>query len=484
MSGNICRCGTYQRMRQAIHRAAQLFTARTMSGKEERMTLLAPHMVQKSRQRETRDESQHQTYGSPPFSQDQRCGSGRTWVGFQLPGPFASSRRMKSRLALRAQRLDPRRRRRSDHDLHRQIGDGPGHPDRTAMIAAEELECDWKKVRTEFAPAEKEYVNPWFGVQGTGASSATRTSWDPLRKAGAAARMMLIEAAAQKWGVDTRNASRKTVSSFTRPLGVARVMAAWRLLRRSFLFPRTYRSRTRSSFASWASRQAAGHARQSEWRAEYGIDVRLPGMLYAVVARCPVFGGKVASFDATKAKAVPGVKNVIEISSGVAVVADNTWTAMEGRRALVVKWDEGPNANVSSDSISKLFAERAAQPGVCRAKRRRRRKRPSGAAKKIEAVYEVPFLAHATMEPQNCTADVRADRCDVWAPTQAQTNSQNTAAKNAGLKPEAVFIHTTFLGGGFGRRFEADLRRGGGGNIEGCWGAGQSNMVAGRRHAA
>jgi isoquinoline 1-oxidoreductase beta subunit len=175
------------------------------------------------------------------------------------------------------------------------------------------------------------------------------------------------------------------------------------------------------------------------------------------VARCPVFGGKVASFDATKAKAVAGVKNVIQISSGVAVVADSTWTAMQGRRALDIKWDEGANANVNSESISNLFAERAAQPGVEARKEGDAAAALAGAAQKIEAVYEAPFLAHATMEPQNCTADVRADRCDVWAPTQFQTMAQGTAAKICGLKPEAVFIHTTFLGGGFGRKAGTDF---------------------------
>jgi isoquinoline 1-oxidoreductase beta subunit len=191
--------------------------------------------------------------------------------------------------------------------------------------------------------------------------------------------------------------------------------------------------------------------------AQYGIDVRQSGMVYAVVARCPVFGGKVASFDSTKAKAIPGVKDVIQISDGVAVVADNTWTAMEGRRALSVKWDEGPNAGISSDSISKLLADRAAQPGAVARKEGDVEAGLAGAAMKIEAEYEVPFLAHATMEPQNCTAHVRADRCDVWAPTQNQTNTQATAAKITGLDPKAVFVHTTFLGGGFGRRFETDF---------------------------
>jgi isoquinoline 1-oxidoreductase beta subunit len=327
-----------------------------------------------------------------------------------------------------------------------------------SMLAAEELECDWNNVRTEFAPADKVYVNPQFGVQGTGGSSATRTSWEPLRKAGAAARMMLLEAAAQKWRVDKSEC---------------------RAENGAILHPASKRHLTYGSLAEAAAKlpvpQNVPLKDAKEFHiigkpakrldtpdkvngsAQYGIDVRQSGMAYAVVARCPVFGGKVASFDATKAKAVPGVKDVIQISDGVAVIADNTWTAMEGRRALDVKWDEGPNSGVSSAGISKLLADRATQPGAVARKEGDVVAGLATAAKKIEAEYEVPFLAHATMEPQNCTAHVRADRCDVWAPTQNQTNTQAIAAKITGLDSKAVFVHTTFLGGGFGRRFETDF---------------------------
>jgi isoquinoline 1-oxidoreductase beta subunit len=326
------------------------------------------------------------------------------------------------------------------------------------MIVAEELDCDWKKVRTEFAPAEKVYVNPWFGVQGTGASSATRTGWDPLRKAGAAARMMLIEAAAKQWSVDksTCRAENSTIThaaSGRRASYGSLAVAASKLpvpvdvpLKDSKQYQIIGKPMKRLD----TPLKVAGAA-------IYGIDVRRPGMQFAVVARCPVFGGKVASFDATRAKAVPGVKHVVEISNGVAVVADNTWAAMQGRRALDVNWDEGPNANLSNASISKLFAEKAAQPGYVARKEGDAESALERAAKKIEAVYEVPFLAHVTMEPQNCTAHVQSDRCDLWVPTQAQTKSQDTAAAVTGLKPEAVFVHTTFLGGGFGRRFESDF---------------------------
>jgi isoquinoline 1-oxidoreductase subunit beta len=327
-----------------------------------------------------------------------------------------------------------------------------------AMIAADELDCDWQKVRTEFAPADKIYFNPRFGSQGTGGSSGTPTSWGNLRRASATARAMLLEAAAQRWGVSASDCRAEDGA---------------------ILRPQTGKRATYGSLAEAASKlpipEDAPLKEPSQYRligkplkrldtpdkvngsAQYGLDVRLPGMLHAVVARCPVFGGKVASFEATKAKAVPGVKNVVQISNGVAVVADNTWSAMEGRRALDVLWDEGPNANASTASIGKLLSDLGEKPGVVARREGDVESALANAAKKIEVVYEVPFLAHATMEPMNCAADVRADRCDVWAPTQAQTNSQNMAAKVSGLDPKSVFIHTTFLGGGFGRRFENDF---------------------------
>jgi len=192
-------------------------------------------------------------------------------------------------------------------------------------------------------------------------------------------------------------------------------------------------------------------------RAPFGIDVRLPNIQHAVVARCPVFGGKVKSHDAEKAKAVRGVKQVVQISSGIAVLADNTWSAMQGRNALQVIWDEGPNAANSSDAIRKLYLESAGKSGAIARKDGDVEAALAGAAKKIEAAYEVPFLAHATMEPMNCAADVRADGCDIYAPTQFQTFAQMTGAKIAGLKPEQVRVHTTYLGGGFGRRAEQDF---------------------------
>jgi isoquinoline 1-oxidoreductase subunit beta len=326
------------------------------------------------------------------------------------------------------------------------------------MIAAEELDCDWKKIHTEFAPAAKEYFNPAFGMQGTGGSSSVRSSWDPMRKAGAAAHDMLLQAAATQWKVDksacrTENgviyhdASKRKLTYGSVAEAASKLPVPQDVPLKD---PNQYRIVGKPTKRLDTPDKVNG-------RAEFGIDVRRPEMVYAVVARCPVFGGKVASFDATKAKAVPGVKNVVEISRGVAVIADNTWSAMQGRRALDVKWDEGPNAGASSATISQLFADQMSKPGAEARKEGDAESALIGAKQNIVAVYEVPYLAHATMEPINCTADVRADRVDVWAPTQFQTVAQGTAAKICGLKPENTFIHTTYLGGGFGRKAGADF---------------------------
>src|SRR6202521_734992 len=299
-----------------------------------------------------------------------------------------------------------------------------------AMIAADELDCDWKKVRTEFAPADKVYFNPRFGAQGTGGSSGTPTSWDPLRKASATARAMLLEAAAKKWGVASSECRAENSTIVHAPTKRSLTYGSLAEAASKLPVPQNVPLKSPSQYTLIGkATKRLDTPDKVNGSAQYGIDVRQPGMLYAVVARCPVFGGKVASFDAAKAKAIPGVKNVIQISNGVAVIADNTWTAMQGRRALEVKWDEGPNASLTSAAISKALADASTKPGAVARKVGDVDAGLAGAAMKIEVDYEVPFLAHATMEPQNCTAYVRADRCDVWAPPQAQTNSQTTAAK-------------------------------------------------------
>lgn len=330
---------------------------------------------------------------------------------------------------------------------------GQGTVTSLAMLLAEELDCDWQKVRTEFAP-----VDPVYGNQGVYGSSSIRSTWTPLRTVGATARAMLTEAAAQKWGVaasqlHTENgyvigpSGRLSYGSLAEaaaalpiPSGVPlKEPSQYRLIGKA-----TKRLDTRDKICG---------------QAKFGLDARPQGLVYAVLERCPVFGGRVASFDATKAKAVAGVKNVVQISNGVAVIADNTWSAIEGRKALEIKWDEGPNAAQTSAAISQLFAERAQQQGIVAKTAGSVQQALAGATKKIEAVYEAPYLAHSSMEPMNCTAVVRADSCEIWASTQMQTGSRAIAAQTTGLPPQNVKVNTMFMGGGFGRRGGVDYVR-------------------------
>jgi isoquinoline 1-oxidoreductase beta subunit len=279
---------------------------------------------------------------------------------------------------------------------------GQGITTALAMLLAEELEFDWKKVKTEFAPAAPQYFNPLFGLQGTGGSCSIRGSWGPLTKAGAAAREMLIAVAAKKWYVEasTCHAENGAVvhAATKKRLGYgALVEEAAKLPVPANPVPKDpkdYKYIGKPTKRLDTPEKVNG-------KAGFGIDVRLPKIQHAVVARCPVIGGKVKSFNDSKAKTVRGVKQVLQISSGVAVVADNTWSAMQGRDALQIQWDEGSNAALSSDSIRKLYLERVEQPGAIARKDGDADAALAGAAKKIEAVYEVPFLAHATMEPMN-----------------------------------------------------------------------------------
>ena len=321
------------------------------------------------------------------------------------------------------------------------------------MLGADELDCDWSRVRWEFALAEPIYANPAFHVQGTAGSASTRSAYEPMRKAGAKARAMLVQAAAQRWGVapsECSTSNGKVIHAATnRSLTYGSVATDAAKLPQ----PEDAPLKNPSQFNLIGKpTKRLDTPLKVDGRAQFGIDVRRPGMVYAVVARCPVFGGKVASFDATKAKAVPGVKDVIQISSGVAVIAGDTWSAMQGRKALEIQWDEGPNASLSTDSIFQSFAEQAAQPCPTARKQGNGAAGLANASQKIEAVYQAPYLSHSPMEPMNCTADVHADGAEIWAPTQMQTVGQAIAAKIVGVKPEAVILHTTFLGGGFGRR--------------------------------
>ena len=330
---------------------------------------------------------------------------------------------------------------------------GQGTVTSLSMLLAEELDCDWEKIRTQFAP-----VDPIYGNQGVYGSSSIRSTWMPMRTVGATARAMLLEAAAQKWGVDksklgtdsgyvTGPAGRLSYGSLSQAAAALPVPSGVPLKD-----PKQYKLIGKSVKRLDTHDKVCG-------RAKFGIDARPDGLVYAVVARCPVFGGKVASFDATKAKAVRGVKNIVEISNGVAVIADNTWNAIQGRKALEIKWDEGPNAAQTSAKISQLFADRAQQEGLVAKTEGDAKQALGSATKKIDAVYEVPYLAHSTMEPLNCTAVVHAESCEVWASTQMQTGSRAVAAQTTGLPPEKVAINTMYMGGGFGRRGGVDYVR-------------------------
>jgi isoquinoline 1-oxidoreductase beta subunit len=340
-----------------------------------------------------------------------------------------------------------------------QLEMGQGVMTSMPMLVAEELDVDWNKIKTEWVPADPKYGNPNFGgAQLTAGSNSVRGMWKILREAGATAHTMLVTAAAQTWGVAENTCSTEK--------GEVIHKASGRRLRYGSLVdkaaalpvPKTVSLKSPREFRLLGQpTPRLDIPEKVNGKAGFGIDVKRPDMLTARVVRCPVFGGEVDTFNADKAKAVPGVRNVVKISSGIAVVADNYWAASKGAQALEVKWNEGPLANLSSAEIIKKYAALAEQPGKIA-----RNDGDAPAAVKdntraFERVFEVPFLAHACMEPMNCTADVRSDRCDVWVPTQGQTASHAAAVAASGLPAQSVNVYTTYLGGGFGRRGEADF---------------------------
>ena len=341
---------------------------------------------------------------------------------------------------------------------------GQGIKTGLAMLLAEEAEVDFNSVSVEQAETRPDI----YAHMGTGGSGSTMENFMPLRRAGATVRELMITAAAQKWNVPAKECEAKkgTVvheKSSRRATYGELVEAAMRL---PLPDPDKVELKDEADF------ELIGHATprvdipsKVNGSAVFGVDVRVPEMLYAVVARCPTFGGKHAHYEATKAKAVPGVKDVFEIpalgrdiftAGGVVVVADSTWAAMQGREALKITWDNGPAAAESTGTLHSALHSGAGKPG----KRIRNDGNVdavlSNGAKRIEATYEFPFLAHATMEPMNITVHARNGEAEVWAPTQSPDWVQRTVAKVLDLKPEKVVVHTTLLGGGFGRRYIAD----------------------------
>jgi isoquinoline 1-oxidoreductase subunit beta len=320
-----------------------------------------------------------------------------------------------------------------------------------AMLVAEELRCAWSQVRVEHAPAAPAYAHTAMGMQMTGGSTTTWSEFDRYRTVGAMARDLLVRAAAVRWKVQP--AALRAEAGFVHhgeeklsygdlaaeaaalppPAKVALTPPArWRLIGKP-----TRRLDTPEKITG---------------KATFGIDVRFPGLRTAVVARAPVFGGKVKGFDASAASRVPGVERVVQVPSGVAVVARDTWSAIRGREALKVEWDPGPGAELSSKGILESYRALARKPGTVAEARGDVAAALARATRRLEVELDVPYLAHAPMEPLGCTVRLEDGRCELWTGTQFQTIDQQAAARIAGLAPEQVTIHTTFLGGGFGRR--------------------------------
>jgi isoquinoline 1-oxidoreductase beta subunit len=327
------------------------------------------------------------------------------------------------------------------------------------MLLAEELELDLSQVRLEHAPpSDQLYAEPLFGVQQTGGSTSVRGNWEPLRHAGATARMLLVAAAAQTWKVDTNSCQAARGEVIHTPTGRRLSYGALVDKAAALPLPRDVPLKDPKDFkliGTPAKRLDAPD--KVNGTAQFGIDVKVPGMKVATVAVCPVFGGKLAAVDDSKAKAIKGVLQVVRLDDAVAVVAEHMWAAIQGLAALDIRWDEGANAKLSTDDIIQQLAAASQRSGVVA----RREGDPAGAmasaAQKVEAVYEVPFLAHATMEPVNCTVHVRPDGCDIWVGTQVPTFAQTAAAKLTGLPLERIRVHNHLLGGGFGRRLEVDF---------------------------
>jgi isoquinoline 1-oxidoreductase subunit beta len=341
---------------------------------------------------------------------------------------------------------------------------GQGAMTALPMILAEELYLDWKQVTVEQAP-----TNPAIYDHGTGGSGSVAGSWLPLRQAGAAAREMLVTAAAQHWNVN-RNTCKPENGGVLHGarkqfLTYGELVEAAAKLPIPDFEKVPLKNSTEFTIVGHDRKRFEGLAK-ANGTAKFGIDSRMPGMEYAVIARCPVFGGKVAKFDAAKAKEVPGVRDVISIEAvgpgaftagGVVVLADNSWAAMQGRKALEITWDEGANAGENSEALRSHFIENASKPGKIVRNEGDADSALGSASKKVEAVYELPFAAHACMEPMNCTVHIRPDGAEAWVPTQAPQWAQDIIAKVSGLPPEKVNVHTTLMGGGFGRRYQADF---------------------------
>jgi isoquinoline 1-oxidoreductase subunit beta len=339
-----------------------------------------------------------------------------------------------------------------------QVEMGQGIYTTVGMILADELDADFDKVVLQHAPPDKAYVNPIFGVQATGGSTSVRAFWDPLRKAGASARAMLVEAAAQQWSVDPstcRTSNSEVIHDASgRKVGYGAI-AALAATMKPVDKPTLKAAKDYTLIGKPVKRKDTPD--KTNGKSQYGIDAMPAGVKFAAIAQCPVFGGKVGHVDDTKAKAINGVVKVVVLDDSVAVVGDTTWTAMQGLNALDITWDEGPNANVDSAQI--WDALRAASKGTAAIAKQAGDVDTAlaGGGTRYDGVYELPFLAHAPMEPLNCTIHYTKDACEVWTGTQVVGRVQEDVAKTVGLPLEKVTVHNAYIGGGFGRRLEQEM---------------------------
>jgi isoquinoline 1-oxidoreductase beta subunit len=321
------------------------------------------------------------------------------------------------------------------------------------MLLNEELEADWSRIKVEPAPVDAAYNHTVYGIQMTGGSTTTPSEWERFRKMGAMARLMLVDAAAQKWNVPTSECSVEKGVVLHKASGRKATYGSLVAAASQLTPPANIPLKDPKQFTLIGkSVRRLDTPSKTNGTAQFGLDVRIPGMLFALVARPPVFGGKVVSVDATEALKIKGVRAVEQIPSGVAVVATAFWPAKLGREKLKITWDDGENANLSTPQMLADFSRQSASPGTIARKTGDPSAALASAAKSITAEYDVPYLAHCMMEPLNCVVDLRADSCELWTGTQFETGDRASAARVAGLPPEKVKLNTTLLGGGFGRR--------------------------------
>jgi isoquinoline 1-oxidoreductase beta subunit len=326
------------------------------------------------------------------------------------------------------------------------------------MLIAEELDVSLRQVRLEHAPANEElYANPLLGVQATGNSNAMRGAWKSLREAGAIARMMLVAAATKRWGVDPNSCSTQDGEVIHNSTGRRLKYGELAAEAAKMPVPGSVRLKSPEEFKLIGTPVKRLDApAKVNGTAVFGIDARPPGLKIATLAQSPVFGGRVKSVDDTAAKAVKGVRQIVRLDDAVAVIADHMGAAKKGLAALKIEWDDGQHGGLATEAIVRELEQATLGSGAVAQNIGDADKAMAGAATKLEATYQVPFLAHATMEPMNCTVHLRKDECEIWLGSQAVARVQAMAAKAAGLPPEKVIVHNHLIGGGFGRRLEAD----------------------------